>query len=270
MTGSSGELSGTAVIVTGGGRGLGRAMTEALVDAGASVVVFEIDQEPVDEVTHEIDGPISGFVGDVSDEGDAARAVEHCVATFGRVDVVVNNAGIGMSTIRAGDRYTNPIRFDEATPAAVRRFLDVHVTGPFLLSCAALAHFREQGSGHIVTVTTSLSTMMAEGNFPYGPVKAAAEAMTAVMSKDLAGTGITANILVPGGAADTRYVPDVPSRSRADLIKPVVMGPPMVFLASAAGADVTGTRIIAKNWDSSLEPRAAFEGASAPIGWPGL
>lgn len=261
-------LKGTAVIVTGGGRGLGRAMTEALIEAGASVMVIDIDREPIDELTRQGQGAISGLVGDVSNEEVIESAISACISEFGRVDVVVNNAGIGMSVVREGDRYANPIRFFELDPSSVRRFLEVHVMGPFLLSRAVLPHFRSQGFGRIVTITTSLSTMLAGANAPYGPVKAASEAFTAAMAKDLDGSGITANVLIPGGGADTRLVPQVPGRSRANLVKPVVMGPPMVFLASRASDGVNARRIIAKNWDSSLPVWEAYERASAAIGWP--
>ena len=246
-------------------------MSEKLAGAGASVLVVDIDQEPIEEFLEEMVGQtvgsIAGHRGDISDEHDIAQVVQHSLDAFGRIDVVVNNAGIGMSTIRAGDRYANPVRFDELEPAAVRRFLEVHVMGPFLLAKAALPHMVAQEFGRIVTVTTSLSTMLAGGQAPYGPAKAASEAFTAAMASDLSGSAVTANVLVPGGAADTRYVPDVPGRPRSSLVNPVVMGPPIVFLASRESSGVNGRRIIAKFWDQSVPAAEALKAASSPIGW---
>lgn len=261
------ELSGTSVVVTGGARGLGRAMTEALAAAGASVLVVDIDNEPIVEVLAEVPGIVVGHQADISDEGSVAEIVEHCMETFGSIDAVINNAGIGMSAIREGDRYANPVYFWELDPSWLERFFAVHVVGPFLLSKAALPYMRDRGFGRIITVTTSLSTMLSGTNTPYGTVKASSEALCSAMAADLAGSGITANVLIPGGASDTRYVPDVPNRSRENLVKPVVMGPPAVFLASRSSDNVTAKRLIANRWDAGKSDAENLENASRPIGW---
>lgn len=262
------QLDGTSVVVTGGARGLGRAMTESLVSAGASVVVVDIDEEPIAEVVNEVQGNIVGHRADVSNEREANGIIDAAVSNFGHIDVLINNAGISMSAIREGDRYANPVYFWELNAEWLQRFFGVHVLAPFLLTTAALPHMREQGFGRIVTVTTSLSTMLAKTNQPYGMMKASSEALCSSMSKDLDGSNITANILIPGGAADTRFVPDSPSRSRDDLVKPAVMGPPAVFLASRDADGVTGRRLIAKSWDPSRSDDENLASASAPIGWP--
>jgi NAD(P)-dependent dehydrogenase (short-subunit alcohol dehydrogenase family) len=262
-------LSGTSVIVTGGARGLGRAMTEALADAGASVLVVDIDQEPIVETIAESTGILVGHQADISLATDIDEVVDHAMSTFGSIDAIINNAGIGMSVIREGDRYANPVHFWELDETWMQRFFEVHVMGPFLLTMAALPHMREQEFGRIITVTTSLSTMLAGTNAPYGTMKAASEALCSAMSSDLEGSKITANILVPGGAADTRYVPDSPSRSRDDLVKPVVMGPPAVFLCSRAADGVNARRFVANKWNTELSDKENCEVASAPIGWPG-
>ncbi len=262
------ELSGTSVVVTGGARGLGRAMTEALAAAGASVLVVDIDEEPIVEVMTEVTGTVIGHRADITKESQVEEIVARCLATFGSVDVIINNAGIGMSAIRAGDRYANPVRFWEIDDSWMRAFFEVHVMGPFYLSRAALTPMREQGFGRIVTVTTSLGTMLTGGNSPYGMMKAASEALCSAISKDLEGTNITANILVPGGAANTRYVPEIAGRSRDDLVQPSVMGPPAVFLASRASDAVNSRRIIAKLWDPSTGVDENLARASTPIGWP--
>lgn len=262
------QLSGTSVVVTGGARGLGRAMTEALARAGASVLVVDIDEEPISEVISEVPGVVVGHRADISDETQVEEIVARCVSSFGSIDMVINNAGIGMSAIRPGDRYANPVRFWELDENWMQRFFEVHVMGPFYLSKAALAPMHAQGFGRIVTVTTSLSTMLAGGNSPYGMMKAASEALCSAMAIDLEGSKITANILVPGGASNTRYVPEVEGRSRDDLVQPVVMGAPAVFLASRASDPVNGRRIIAKLWDAALNDAENLAKASEPIGWP--
>ncbi|HUY07111.1 MAG TPA: SDR family oxidoreductase [Acidimicrobiales bacterium] len=261
-------LTGTSVVVTGGARGLGRAMTEALALAGASVLVVDIDEEPIIEVMTEVHGRVIGHQADISSENQVEEIVKRCISIFGSIDVVINNAGIGLSAIRPGDRYANPVRFWELDRHWMQRFFEVHVMGPFYLSKVALESMRAQGFGRIVTVTTSLATMLGGGNAPYGMMKAASEALCSSMAQDLEGSKITANILIPGGASNTRYVPVIAGRSRDDLVQPVVMGAPAVFLASGASESVNARRIIAKLWDPTLSDEENLERASAPIGWP--
>jgi NAD(P)-dependent dehydrogenase (short-subunit alcohol dehydrogenase family) len=104
----------------------------------------------------------------------------------------------------------------------------------------------------------------------YGASKAAAEAATAVMSGDLAGTGVTANVLVPGGMTDTRIVPDAAVADRSKLLQPEIMVPPLLWLVSDAAANVTGRRFLAAHWDTALPPGAAAEKCGAPIAWKAI
>ena len=94
--------------------------------------------------------------------------------------------------------------------------------------------------GRIVNVTTSLGTMIREGSPTYGPSKAALEAFSAIMAKDLAGTGVTVNVLVPGGVTNTGMVPLEAGYDRAEMVQPVVMAPPLNWLVSDAAGGVTG------------------------------
>ena len=117
--------------------------------------------------------------------------------------MLVNNAGIGQSSIKA-DQRRNPLRFWEITPEQWQRFLSVNATGPILMARAVVPHMLAAGSGRVITVTTSLGTMVREGYLLYGASKAAAEAAMAVLAADLKGTGVTSNVLVPGGVTNTR------------------------------------------------------------------
>ena len=122
--------------------------------------------------------------------------------------------------------------------------------------------------GRIVNVTTSYDTMMAPGLTAYGAAKSALEANTAAWAKELEGTGVTANILVPGGPADTAFFP--PDFPRDKLIKPEVMAAPIQWLASAQSDGVSGFRFIGRDWDKSLPPSEAAAKVRAPAGWPSL
>ena len=116
---------------------------------------------------------------------------------FGRIDILVNNAGIGPGAIRP-DSWQRPLKFWEITPDQWRRFVAVHTTAPLALTNAVVPEMMREGWGRIVNVTTSLGTMLNAGSPTYGPSKAALEALSAIMAKDLDGTGVTVNVLVPG------------------------------------------------------------------------
>ena len=139
--------------------------------------------------------------------------------------------------------------------------------GPFHMAKAIAPVLIAGGWGRIVNITTSHATMVMEAFSPYGPTKAAMEAATVIWAKDLAGTGVTVNALLPGGAADTRMIPDgdVPDRTR--LVQPAVMAAPIVWLMSRQSDGITGRRFIGKMWDPALDPRDAAQRAGAPAGW---
>jgi NAD(P)-dependent dehydrogenase (short-subunit alcohol dehydrogenase family) len=112
------------------------------------------------------------------------------------------------------------------------------------------------GSGRVVTISMSEQTMTRRGFVPYGPSGAAVEALARVIAADLAGTPVTANILLPGGATATGMVPDeIPDGLRANLLDPVIMGPPIVWLASADAAEVHDERIVARDFGEWLAAR---------------
>jgi 3-oxoacyl-[acyl-carrier protein] reductase len=111
-------------------------------------------------------------------------------------------------------------------------------------------------------------TMRRAGFSPYGPSKAALESETVIWAQDLQGTGVTVNALLPGGATDTGMIPEgVPEALRQKLLRPQVMVEPLVWLASDTAAGITGTRINASRWDSSLPAGQALAAAIENAGW---
>jgi NAD(P)-dependent dehydrogenase (short-subunit alcohol dehydrogenase family) len=132
---------------------------------------------------------------------------------------------------------------------------------------AAASHMRQRGWGRIIGVTTSLDTMLAA--MPYGPSKAAHEAFVAVLAKELEGTGVTANVVVPGAAVDTHMTRGMGFDTTA-MLQPEVMQAPVVWLASDQSDGFNGRRIIARQWDESLPIDKRLEACSAPAAWPQL
>jgi NAD(P)-dependent dehydrogenase (short-subunit alcohol dehydrogenase family) len=189
-------------------------------------------------------------------------------AKFGRIDILVNNAGIGPGAIRP-DSWQCPLKFWEITPDQWRRFVAVHTTAPLALANAVVPEMMRQGWSRIVNVTTSLGTMINPGFPTYGPSKAALEALSAIMAKDLDGTGVTVNVLVPGGITNTPMVSES-GFDRAQMIQPEVMAPPLLWLVSDAAGKVTGRRFLGVHWDPQLPPEQAAEKAAAPVAWTGI
>jgi NAD(P)-dependent dehydrogenase (short-subunit alcohol dehydrogenase family) len=124
--------------------------------------------------------------------------------------------------------------------------------------------------GRIINVTTSLDTMWRNGIQPYGGSKAANEALVTALAADLEGTGVTANVLVPGGAANTRMVPEHSSPNRSALIQPDVMVPPLLWLCSGESDGVNGQRFIGTRWNTALPSAEAAKAAGAPTAWQQL
>jgi 3-oxoacyl-[acyl-carrier protein] reductase len=269
------SLDGKAAIVTGSGSGLGQAMALALAGAGANVLVAdkrEIAIETTMEAAGEARTRLAGCAADVSTEDGRAHIAASCLGAFGRIDALINNAGIGQDTIRA-DYATSPIPPWEPAPEHLHNFFAVHTIAPLRLAGAVLPTMREQGTGRIITVTTSLTTMTRNNMTAYGGAKAASEAYMAGLAMELdqedEDSGITVNILVPGGAADTPMVPDRPGLDRSTLTQPKVMAAPVVWLVSDLSNGVSGRRFIGGDWDPAAPLEDAIASAGAPIGWNG-
>ena len=258
-------------IVTGGGRGLGRAMVLGLLQNDFAVAAVDRDAAPLEEISviareagHA--AALLTITADLTLPGAAEQIGAQVLARFARMDILVNNAGMGMSVLWP-DRWTRPVRFWEVEPEQWRLFFKTNTDTQFLMSRMAVPHMMRQGWGRIVNVTTSLGTMLRSGHAPYGPSKAAAEAMTSIMAEELENTGITVNVLTPGGLTNTSANQKAPF-DRAKMLQPAIMVPPLLWLISDAASNVTARRFLAVRWDASLPPEEAAARAGAPVAWP--
>jgi NAD(P)-dependent dehydrogenase (short-subunit alcohol dehydrogenase family) len=244
-------LGGIRVLVTGATSGLGAAMAAALAGAGARVMVTSRDQSRADATAVELGPSAIGWRLDVRDERSVAACLERARDAWGGIDMLVNNAGIGMRTVNP--RFlTEPQPFWEVGPAGFRDVVETKLVGCFLVARAVVPEMLRQGGGRIVNISMSETTMVRRGFVPYGPAGAGVEALSRVMAADLAGSPVTVNILLPGGGTRTGMVPaETPAEVSAALLDPAVMGPPIVWLASDQAAGVHDRRIIATEFDGS-------------------
>ena len=236
----AGRLSGKVAIVTGAAGGIGGVLVRALREAGADVIAVDVAQ------------------ADVSDYEACERIVRKGIEERGGLHIVVNNAAIGLGAIRA-DHQRRGIGIEEITPQTWQRFVATNISGAWNMTRAAIGHLRSQRWGRIINVTTSFATMLRGGFHPYGPCKAALEAMSAGHAEEFKDTGVTVNVVLPGGPVDTPMIPPESGYDRSSLIRPEVMGPPVVWLCSA---EVTGKRLVAAHWKEGQ--------ALAPAGWPNI
>lgn len=237
-------------------------LAKSFLDAGARVIAADVDALGLKRL-----GRAERLVTRVLDISDPA-ACEQAVREA-EIDILVNNGALGMQVLRE-TCMTDLVRIEEITPEFWDRMLRVNVSGAWYLTRAAVPGMLARRWGRIINVTTSFFTMLRGRFHPYGPAKAALEAMSAGHASEFDGTGITVNVVVPGGPADTPMVPAASGLRREDLVPPAKMAPPMLWLCSRDADGVTGKRYIAAKWDEALPLQKAREAAEAPIGWPDL
>jgi 3-oxoacyl-[acyl-carrier protein] reductase len=257
------DLEGRVAVITGASRGLGRAMAQALAEAGAKVVVSApaSEAEQLAQAALEIDaatepGTAHAVAADILDTASCAHLRDAAIERFGGLHVLVNNArrlhrGPGLPP----DGNTLPVF--KTDPRIWRETIEVNVVGTFQLTYAVLPHLMKQGWGRVINLTTSLGTMQRRHNSPYGVTKAALEAATLIWAQDLDGTGVTVNSLIPGGSCDSD-----PNRPPTKGLLPVtIMNSTVVWLASSLSDGRTGGRYVGKLWDASLPPDEAAKRA---------
>ena len=240
-------------LITGGTSGLGRAMAEGLAAAGAHVALTGRSADRAVAAAAEIPGAV-GLGMDTRDEAAVAAGVQRVLETWGGIDLLVNNAGIGMRTVNP-DFVSDPKGFWTVPLDGFRAVVDTNLTGYFVVAKAVVPSMLEAGAGRVVNVSMNHSTMNRRGFVPYGPSRAGAEALSRIMAADLASGPIRVNVLLPGGITVTGMLDGVRLPEDAPVLPPTVMQAPIRWLASPEAADVHDERIVAAGFDDWL---AAF------------
>jgi NAD(P)-dependent dehydrogenase (short-subunit alcohol dehydrogenase family) len=248
------SVSANRVLVTGGTSGLGLAMASALAAAGATVALTGRSAARASSVAAELPGAF-GLELDVRDESSVARAVEAAWSRLGGIDMLVNNAGIGMRTVNP--RFmTHPQGFWEVPADGFRAVIETNLIGYFLVAREVTPRMLAAGGGRIVNISVNLATMTRAGFVPYGPSRAGSEALSRIMAADLRDTGVTVNLLLPGGRTLTGMLPPEEVPDAHGYLDPAVMGPPIVWLASDEAAGVHDERIVAVEFERWLRDRS--------------
>ncbi|MEF8842905.1 MAG: SDR family oxidoreductase [Haloarculaceae archaeon] len=241
------ELDGDVVVVTGANRGLGREMSLRFAREGSRVTLVGRTESELEAVAREAGGETLVAPADVTDSTQVEAVVERTVDAFGRVDTLVNNAGIGLLSLEDGGRPTH-----EVPEERWRQVIDVNLTGVFLCSKAALPHMLDRGRGNVVNISSGLGRYAAAGYAPYNSSKHGLEGLTKTMALDYEDAGVNVNALDPGGRVNTAFWDHLPEEERSEILQPDVMNDAAVLLAAQDPGGVTGESMDAADWEARL------------------
>ncbi len=233
-------LEGKVAIVTGGTRGIGRAVAQCLAEDGASVVVSGLDATRLDAATKELEGlgvAVLGVVADVARREDVERLVDQTKERFARIDVLVNNAGITRDAllVRMKDEDWD-------------RVLEVNLRGAFLMTRAVAKVMMRQKAGRIINIASTAGAMGNPGQANYSAAKAGLIGLTKSAARELSRWGILVNAVAPG-LIDTDMAAAMPAEAREALLAQVPLGrigsgrevaEVVRFLAGEGAAYITG------------------------------
>lgn len=229
------DLTGQVALVTGGGRGIGRAIARAFAGAGADVAVAARTPEEIEAVAGEFRAAgrhAMAICADVTDAAAVDAMVRRTLETLGRIDLLVNNAGGGI--------FRHAIDY---TPEEWDGVIDLNLRSVFLCARAVAPHMVARGSGRIL----NLSSMAAYRGLPeysaYGAAKAAVNYLTQALSEELRHRGVTVNALCPGPVASRLRSSHFPDEDPSRIMQPETVADVALFLASPAAAGISGTMI---------------------------
>lgn len=240
------DLTGRVALISGGSKGLGKAMARAFAQAGADVIISSRHAAELEaalpEILHGTHRKGSWISADLSRRDEMERLAEESLEAFGRVDILVNNAGSNI-----------PEPIDEIQDANWDRLLDLNLTSCMVLSRALAPQMKQRHWGRIIHISSVMGLTSKAGRTTYSATKAALIGMTRAMALDLGASGITVNCIAPGpfltdlplsvlSPADRQNFADRTALGR--WANPEELAGPALLLASDAGSYITGSTLL--------------------------
>ena len=246
------DLAGKVALVTGAGRGIGRAIALAFARAGADIVAVSRTKEEIDATAHEakaLGREALAITADVSREDDVKAVVKAVEKHFGRLDVLVNNAALRMIHLGKRDSYLIPL--SELSVEDWDRAIAVNLRGPFLCIKLFLPLLTKARAASIVNISAGGGKRGMAGRLPYCASKFGLEGLTQSLAGELKEFNIAVNALSPGAISiltDPEKIEELKKNPEQLFMRPEIMGPPAIFLARQDGGGLTGAHIEALQW----------------------
>ena len=240
-------LENDVIVVTGASRGLGRAMVERFAEEGARVVLTARDEERMESVAADLPSESLVAPADVREGEAVERVIDRTLEEFGRIDTLVNNAGVSLLGM-----YDERNRLEEVSEDDWDTVLEVNLKGVFLFTREVLPRMYEQGHGNIINISSGLGRHAIGGAGPYVSSKWGLEGLTRTTALEAEDQGVNANALDPGGRVDTDIWAHLPDEEREQILDPDVMNDAAVLLAAQGPDGVSGESMPAEEWEQWL------------------
>ena len=254
------SLKNFTALITGGSSGMGFEMAKQLLSEGANVIIAARSGQKLNDASALLSqyGNAYAVAMDVRSEESVSTAADWVENHFDRLDMLVCNAGIG-NNAPGMKELPEEHRFFDIPVSTVRDVIETNFLGCFIVVSRFVPFMLRQGHGSLAYVSTSTATMTKPGQLPYGPSKAGAEAMTAIMADELREMGIMMNVICPGGFTDTPMagegVLEHFRKNNLPVLPPSILNKTISFLASPLSAGISGEKLIGKEFDVWLAER---------------
>lgn len=241
------QLDDTVVLITGASRGLGRSMAHRFVEEGARVSLVSRTESTLEAVADEIDGETLVAPADVRDRQSVEDAISKTMEAFGRIDTLVNNAGV--SQLGLTDERVPLVDVDESMWDLV---LETNLKGVYLFTKHSIPHMQASERPNIINISSGLGRHAVGGAGPYVASKWGLEGLTRVVALEHEDE-INVNALDPGGRVDTDIWAHLPAEERDQILDPDVMDDAAIMLAALEPGSITGESMTAADWEDRLE-----------------